>query len=620
MEPYRYLINTKPDFERLLRYLPTVDIFGFDTETNGKFSRFEVSMVGLSLGFDEFACYIPLLHNVGRQLPFQYVIDGLKPIFEDPKTRYVAHNTKFDEMVLRRYGIVCNGSGDDTYIMAWLLSEDSGSKSLKSLVPQYLGREMDTYEDVINRQPKKRGVPRDYSFASVSLKDALSYAADDAYYTLRLYRTFRPRLEVQKLLQAYEIIERPFNRVLRDIEEAGVKIDLDYFNEADETLPVLAEAVETEIYEQAGEVFNIRATKKLGEILFDKLGIGSNVPKTKSGNYSTDKKTLAIYATKHKIVNDILRRKKIQKTHSTFVEGLKDFIDKDGKVHPSFDGCGTVTGRLSCRKPNLQQIEGDEVESIKVRNFFVPSTDEKVFVVADYSQIELRVMAHFAKDQRMIEAFKSGRDFHEEVTKGIFQEKFDAGSRKQRMVAKTLNFGVGYGRGPISIAEQLEITVEEAKKFIADWFEQFPDVAAYKKTLITQARKQGFIRTLSGRKRRLPNIRSDDWKLRGGAERQAFNTKIQGSAADIIKVAMISMNKVFNQEFFCPTILIQIHDELVVEVDREWADLTVDIMKTVMEAPLGGDIDESGIYTGKNPLILPLVTKPIIVEKWGEAK
>ena len=630
------LVTTKDEFNELLTRINNTDIFAYDTETNGKFSRFQVSLVGISFGFDSLAYYIPLGHleSDGQldQLPIDYVLAQLKPVFEDPNRRYIAHNAKFDEMVLSVYDIECKGSGDDTYIMAWLLSEDRGSKGLKALAKRYLNANMETYEDVISSAPKKRGVDRDYSFARVPLENALSYAADDAYYTLKLYQLFEPQLKEQKLWEAYEKIERPFNRVLRHIEATGVAINTEYLDYADQKLPKIAEAVESEIYEEAGEVFNIGSGQQLGKVLFEKLKISDNVPKTEKGNYATDKKTLSIYATKHKIVDNILRRKKIQKTHSTFVAGLKEFVDADDKVHPSFNGCGTVTGRLSCSKPNLQQIEGDEVEEIKVRNFFVPSKGY-VFCVGDYSQVELRVMAHLAKDEGMINAFISGRDFHEETARAVFKvPKNQEVTHRQRFGAKAVNFGTGYGRGPASIAEQTGSAVQCAhwpkfdqvtkkwrqsnaercnncaKCFIEGWFDAFPGVRVLKQKTLEDARKRGFVRTLSGRKRRLPDIRSEDYMARGGAERQAFNTRIQGSAADIIKLAMIALEP--ELEKLGARMAIQIHDELVVEAPIDKAEEVVETMKHVMENPLNG----------KNPLALPLVTEPKIVSKWGDAK
>lgn len=609
------LVQTTSHLDDLLSDLNNTDIFSYDTETNAKVDRFEVSMVGMSFSgpFDR-AYYIPFLHqDEAEQLDIHWTLGELKPFFTDKDKQKICHNVKFDEMVLSRYGIRVEGFGHDTMTMAWLLKEQQarGSKGLKKLAETHLGVRMTTYEEVVDAKKRKRGEAKDFNFAKVALKDALSYAADDAYYCWKLFVKFKEELIQQKLWDAYRYVEGPFNRVLGDMEARGVTIDLDAVEYADKRLPKLLEEVEADIYKQAGEVFNIGSGPQLGPILFEKLGIGKNVPKTKTGNYATDKKTLEIYATKHKIVEDILRRKKIQKTHSTFVEGTKKFIAQDGRIHPRFNGTGTVTGRLSGSNPNLQQIEGDEVEEIKVRNFFVASPGHKL-IVSDYSQVELRLMAHFSKDKYMIESFLSGRDFHDEVARRMFHIKDeDEVPRRLRVVAKTLNFGVGYGRGPKGIAEQLDISQTEAQDFIANWFEKFAGVSAYKKYLISQARRQGFIRTLTGRKRRLlPDIQSDDWRLRGRAERQAFNTKIQGSAADLIKMAMNNLHEPL--EKYNAHMIIQIHDELVIECpddDNRVYDCMTEV-KSIMENPLNG----------KNPLRLPLVTEPVIADRWGEAK
>lgn len=605
------LITEWPQFHAFLEELKQQSIFAYDTETNGKFDRFEVQLVGMSFCWDESkSYYLPFHHFDGKQLDIRECLEALKPIFEGRNYAKICHNAKFDEMVMSRHGIDVQGPGHDTYIMAWMLSEDSGSKGLKPLTEKHFGVEMETYEDVISSAPKKKNIPRDYNFARVGLAEALSYAADDAYWTLRLYNLFKPQIEAQKLWGPYNNVERPFGRVLRKLEARGVFIDQELLTRADQRLPKLAEEVEASIYEQAGEVFNIGSPPQLGNILFGKLGIGKNVPRSpKTGNFSTNKKTLELYAGKHQIVNDVLRRKKIEKTHSTFVKGTKGFIGKDGRVHPSFNGCGTVTGRLSCSSPNLQQIEGDEVEEIRVRNFFVPAPGYR-FVVADYGQVELRIMAHFAKDQNMIDAFLSGRDFHEETARKMFNIADDVEVvHRQRFAAKAINFGIGYGRGPMSIAEQVGCSLGEAKDFIAGWGEAFPNVIAFKAHTVAQARKYGYIRTLTGRKRRLlPDIRSNDWGLRGRAERQAFNTKIQGSAADIIKMAMLSLAKVLPA--YDAHMAVQIHDELVIEVPIETAEEVRGVVTNTMMYPINNT----------NPLRLPLVVDPKIVDRWGDAK
>lgn len=607
----QFLVNTKEDFDAIIEYLKDEDIFGLDTETNGKWSQFQLNLVGISLGFDDFCCYIPLTHVEGEQLPLEYVIGKLKPILEDPETRYVCHNTKFDEKVLKIYGIDCQGSGDDTLVLCWLLDEE-GSHGLKAITQRYLGVKMETYEDVIKKQRHRRST-NDHNFARVSLDDALSYAAADAYFTLRLYRIFRERVHLEKLWDAYINIERPLIRILRDMELRGILIDQRHLKYAAVRYPELMEELAAEIYEEAGEVFNLDSSTQLGPILYEKLGIGTNVRKTATGRYSTDKKTLTIYAGKHHIVENILRRKKIKKTYDVYVKGLSEYVEENGRVYPQFNSTGTVTGRFSGSSPSLQQVQGDEVEEIKVRDFFIPSPGY-IFIVGDYGQIELRVMAHFAKDIVAIAAFNSGRDFHNETAREMYG--VDTPTARQRFFAKALNFGIPYGRGPISVAETLDIKVgckshdcgECGACYIQRWFGAFPAVKPYKEALIRRTRSQGFMRTISGRKRRLAHICSPDPKLRFGAERQAFNTLCQGSAADIIKLGMVQVAP--RLKALDAHILIQVHDELVVEAPIENAEKVVEELKEVMEYPLGG----------LNPLSLPLKFDPKIVEHWSEAK
>lgn len=635
------LVTTWNQFEQLREGIERNKIFAYDTETNGTFDRFEVSLVGLSFAFDDrSAFYIPVAHDEGNQLNIVEVLDELQPYLESEQYEKICHHEKFDEMVLSRHGIDVQGTGHDTIVMAWLLSEDRSSLGLKSLISDIFQFEMETYEDVVSSAPKKRGVPRDYNFARVSISSALSYAADDAYWTLKLFNYYRERLEKENLWDAYDRVERPFVRVLRNIEAAGVHIDREALQEADKRLPEIIQQVETEIYEEAGEVFNIDSGPQLGPILFDKLGIGENVPTTKTGRYKTDNKTLAVYSNKHKVVENVLRHKKIRKTHSVFVEGLGNFVAKDGRIHPSFNGQGTVTGRLSCRSPNLQQIEGDEVEEIRIRNFFIPTPGYR-FVVSDYGQIELRVMAHLAKDQAAIDAFNSGRDFHEETARGMFKiPESEPVIHRQRFTAKSLNFGIPYGRGAQAVAELLDILdrcqywphfdkklmKQGIKKwyplgekreemcgdcaacYIEKWWEGFPEVRKLKEHNLEKGRHYGYIRTLAGRKRRLPDLTSSNKMLKARAERQAFNSLIQGSAADIIKIAMIALEQPLAD--LGARMIIQIHDELVIEAPEDIAQEVLETTQRVMEAPVNG----------KNPLILPLIADPKIVDRWGDAK
>lgn len=608
MDYEKVLVNTPETLTRLCADLELSELVAYDTETNAVHNLFGVQLVGMSFAVDEEACYyVPWGHYEGEQLLDPWA--KIRPLMKEPGREFVCHNAKFDEMVVRKYDMMPVGKGHDTYIMNWLLSEEATGRGLKALVLKHFGYQMQTFDEVVDARKRKRGEKKDYNFARVHIDDAISYAADDAYWTLKLYKYFKAQLDAQNLWTPYDRIERPFNRVLGDIERMGVRIDLDAINYADERMPHIIEQVEAEIFEEAGEVFNIKAGAQLGRIVFEKMGIGNNVPKTKTGAYKTDKKTLELYATKNKIVENILRRKKIGKTHSTFVEGTKNFITEDGRIHAGFNGCGTVTGRLSSSKPNLQQIEGDEVEEIKVRNFFIPSEGRK-FVVADYSQIELRIIAHFSRDENMTEAFMAGdEDFHDGVARRVFEvPEGTKVTRKQRVVAKTLNFGVGYGRGPVGIAEQLQITKGEAKQFIDDWFDRFPGVAAYRDYLIAKAQETGYIRTISGRKRRLPDINSRDWMLKGRAERQALNTKIQGSAADLIKAAMIALAPRLQE--VGADMVIQVHDELVIDTPIDVCDDVTKIVKQTMENPIND----------KNPLRLPLVVEPVTVTQWGDAK
>lgn len=598
------LVLDQEGLERWVRKLENADIFAFDTETNGTFDRFAVEMVGISLAVDDEACYIPVGHyDKTQQLFLTEVIEALKPFLEDPSKEKVCHNAKFDEMVVEKYGVRVQGPTNDTMVLAWMLNEET--RALKPLVLKYLDYKMETYEEVVESAPRKKGEARDYNFAKVPLENAISYAADDSLYTLKLFYKLREIAKARKIWGAYENVERPILRVARQMETRGINVDKELITKADENLPGLIDKLEGSIYRHAGKKFNVNSGAQLATVLYDELKITDKPPRTKKGTRITSAKALEKYEALHPIVGEILSKKKLQKLHSTFVKGYANYLAKDGRIHPQFNSIGTRTGRFSSKEPNFQNVVNSEVADVKARNFFIP-TEGGRFVVADYSQIELRIIAHFARDEVMMAAFDSGHDFHTET--GNLMSKL-SGKQIPRVVAKAINFGVAYGRQAPSIGDSLGIPVEQAQEFIDTWHETYFKAAAYKEYVQAQARKDGFVRTISGKQRwLLPDIQARAYWIRQHAERQAFNTVCQGSAGDIMKIAMIALQPKLDP--YNAYIIIQVHDELVIDTPKECAEDVAHTVQHVMENPL----------KGKNPLRLPLVAEPKIVDHWSEAK
>lgn len=530
--------------------------FCFDTETTG-LNVFSDKLVGLALAVKENeAYYVPC----GDDAFARELIEKLLPLFTDPAIVKIGHNLKFDMEILDRYGAEFCGPYFDTMVAHYLLKPE-GRHKLDEVVWEYFAYRMIPITDLIG----KRG-PNQRSMNMIDPQTVSDYACEDADFTLRLYQRLEPEIKKEGFEALAKNIEMPLTDVLFHMEKAGFKLDVAALSDFNTELLKDIELTRQNIYTLAGEEFNIASPRQLGVILFEKLKIASDVKLTKTKQYSTGEDILQKLEGKHPVVPLILEYRSLTKLQSTYVSALPQLIEKHtGKVHTSFNQTITATGRLSSVNPNLQNIPIREERGREIRKSFISSGSDYVIVSADYSQIELRLMAHLSEDENMIEAFMHGADIHRSTAAKIFKTDEENVSREMRSHAKTANFGIIYGISAFGLAERLKIPRSDAKSLIDNYFLTFPKVKLYMDKCITLAKEKGYVTTMFGRKRFLPDIHSANSVVRGFAERNAINSPIQGSAADIIKIAMVNIHRQLSKKFKTRMIL-QVHDELVFDV------------------------------------------------------
>lgn len=551
------LINSQKEFKTLTTALKKAKALAFDTETTA-LNPFAAKLVGISLCFKEKeAYYIPLGHNMGKQLDKNDVLKALKPIFEDPKIAKLGHNIKYDMEVLSNYGIQVKGIAGDSMIAAYLLDPTGGSLSLKFLAPAHLGKEMINIDELIGTGKKQK------SFAEVPVKEATTYACCDAEYTFELNQILEKRLKDENLLKLYQEVEIPLIEVLAQMEETGTYVDCKKLAKLSQKLKKDQKELEKEIYILAGEEFNINSTKQLQQILFNKLKLPT-IKKTKTG-FSTDASVLEELSKKFEIAQKLLDYRTISKLLSTYIDALPELVnEKTKRIHTSFNQTITTTGRLSSSNPNLQNIPVKGEYAKDIRSAFVPQKKNGVILAADYSQIELRILAHLSKDPALIKAFEEGQDIHRSTAAAVNGVALNKVTDKQRSAAKAINFGIIYGMSDFGLSKQLGIKRQVAKDFIDRYFTKYAKVKEFIEETISQARENGYVETMLGRKRPLLDINSQNPNQRGFAERTAINTPVQGTAADMIKVAMINLHHKLKK--LDARLIIQVHDELVIEV------------------------------------------------------
>ncbi|MDR0385138.1 MAG: DNA polymerase I [Prevotellaceae bacterium] len=557
---YNILVSGE-DIDMLIKRLESATEFCFDTETTG-LDPFDCRLVGMSFALEpREAWYIPACPNNPEKT--QTLVNKFKHVFENNNIAKSGQNLKFDMEILKRFDIEVNGALYDSMIIHYLLNPDS-RHNMNYLAEAYLDYTPVLIETLIG----KRG-PNQRTMDVVPLETIGEYAAEDADISLQLRLKLFEILESENMQALYTAIEAPLIRVLADIETAGVRVDTESLRELNLTYTKELDILETEIRNLAGEPeLNVSSPNQLGVVLFEKLKIaGSNAKKTKTKQYSTDEETLMSFRDMHPIIDKILEYRTLKKLLSAYIESLPLLINRrTGKIHTSFNQAVTTTGRLSSNNPNLQNIPIRDTRGREIRKAFIPSDNEHILLSADYSQIELRLMAHLSQDSGMIEAFRQNEDIHAATAAKIYHVNIDQVTKEQRSKAKTANFGIIYGISVFGLSQRLNIPRTEAKQLIDGYFASYPKVREYMDATVRQAQQTGYAETIFGRRRYLRDINSGNSMIRGMAERNAINAPIQGTAADIIKVAMVAINRIFKDKKLKTTMILQVHDELVFDV------------------------------------------------------
>jgi len=570
-----YLADTTEKQIALCEQLLQEKSFSFDTETEG-LDPLTAGLVGMSFAIrEQEAWYVPVPAN--REEATDIVL-RLAPALQHPEIEKVGQNIKFDILALRKYGVRVKGPLFDTMLAHYLLNPEL-RHGMDYLAETYLKYKTVPIEDLIGPKGKKQA-----SMRTVPIEQIKEYAAEDADVTLRLKHYFAPLLKQEGLESLFFEMEMPLIYVLAEMEATGVKLDTNALKQSSEVLSQQLTALEESIYDLAGQSFNINSTKQVGEILFDKLKLDEKAKKTKTGGYSTSEEVLEKIRGKHPIVDKLLEYRGIKKLLSTYIDALPALIHPDtGKIHTSFNQAVTATGRLSSTNPNLQNIPVRDELGREIRKAFIADDDDCIFFSADYSQIELRLMAHLSNDPHMVEAFCSGADIHAATAAKIYGIPVEEVTSDMRRKAKTANFGIIYGISVFGLAERLSIPRAESKELIDGYFQTYPRIKEYMEESIRVAKEKGYVETLFKRKRFLPDINSHNAIVRGYAERNAINAPIQGSAADIIKLAMIRIHQRFEAEHLKSRMILQVHDELNFNVRKEEFDRVKDIVLDCME-------------------------------------
>ncbi len=594
--PHNYtLIDTEEKIKQLVAELMVQNEISFDTETTGTYAH-DVDLVGLSFSYKTGeGYYIPCTPSANET---QAILQHFKPLFDDASKKWIGQNVKYDLIVLKWYGILFAGQFFDTMLAHYLI-EPEGRRSMDYLSAQYLQYEPVHIEELIGKKGKNQ-----LSMKDVELEKIKEYAAEDADITLQLKNTFSPMLVQKNVQKVFDEVEIPLLNVLLDMEYEGVLIDKEFLNTYSKQLEKEAATFEENVYATAGVRFNLASPKQLGEVLFEKLKLDPKAKKTKSGQYATGEDVLQKLASEHKIVDDILGFRELTKLKSTYIDALPLMINrKTGRVHTSYNQAIAVTGRLSSNNPNLQNIPVRTERGREIRKAFIPRDENHLLISADYSQIELRIVAAISGDPNMCEAFKQGKDIHTATAAKVYNIEEADVTKEMRYKAKSVNFGIIYGQGAFGLAENLKISRSEAKEIIDNYKKQFPNIQQYMDDQMKFAQKNGYVETLLGRKRWLKDINSANFTVRGYAERNAINMPIQGTAADMIKLAMIKIHKTFKDRNFKSKMILQVHDELVFDAWKDEVDIIKPIIIECMQSalPLPNDVPANAeIGVGEN--------------------
>ena len=592
------LVDSAEKIQELVQTLLPQKEICFDTETTGIDAN-DAEIVGLSFSYRPHeAFYIPCPKE---QAAAKKLLEQFSPLFNDATKIWIGQNIKYDLLILKWYGFQLAGNVYDTMLAHYVI-EPEGRRSMDLLSAQYLGYEPVHIEELIGKKGKGQGNMRD-----VEIEKIKDYAAEDADITLQLKEVLNPQLKEKDVERVFDEVENPLVKVLADMEFEGVKIDEGFLHEYSKELEREARLSEESVYQKAGVKFNLASPKQLGEVLFEVLKIDPKAKKTKTGQYATGEDVLLKLSHNNPIVADILAFRELTKLKSTYVDALPLMINpKTGRVHTSYAQAVAVTGRLSSNNPNLQNIPIRSDRGKEIRKAFVPRDSKHILVSADYSQIELRIVAAISGDINMCEAFKQGKDIHTATAAKVYGVDEKEVTKEMRYKAKSVNFGIIYGQGAFGLADNLGISRTEAKEIIDNYKKEFSGITRYMDDMVNFAKENGYVQTLMGRKRWLKDIQSANFTVRGYAERNAVNSPIQGPAADMIKLAMIKIHDAIQKEKLQSKMILQVHDELVFDAIPEELDflkpLILDNMKTALLLPNDVPV-EAELGTGKNWLV-----------------
>ncbi|MEP7135414.1 MAG: DNA polymerase I, partial [Chloroflexota bacterium] len=596
------IVDSDKKLDDLVKALNKAKVISFDTETTST-EEMQADIVGISLAVKEGeGYYIPIGHIAGNNLPLKQVIDALTEPMTDPKIGKVAHNAKYDYIILAKAGLIVSPLTFDTMLAEFIIDPSSRNLGLKNLAFVKLGEEMTHIEELIGKGKKQ------ISMAEVAIESVAPYAIADAETTLRLMPIAEKelkRVNGEKLLQE---IDLPLTPVLAAMEMTGIMLDLPFFEQMSKELSKRLGEIEKQVYEMVGKPFNINSTQQLSDVLFKTLGLEppDKNNKTASGHYSTAAGVLDELSGKHPVVDLVLEQRELSKLKSTYVDALPPAVDTNGRVHTSYSQIGAVTGRLSSNNPNLQNIPIRTETGRKVRNGFIAGKGN-VLLSVDYSQIELRIVAHMAQDEGMLAAFRADEDIHSTTAGAIYGVDPEAVTKEMRRHAKAINFGLIYGMSAFGLTRSTDLTLAEAETFVKTYFTKFPGVKKYLDGIRIQAAQQGYVETLLGRKRYFPALQSkQNVQIKNREEREAINAPIQGTAADIMKIAMLKIPDALAKAGLKGKMLLQVHDELVLECPKaEWKETARVVQETMANA---------------YKLDIPLSTEARYGENWGEMK
>ena len=602
-EKHYHLCLSEEKLKDLIERIVQRGAVSIDTETTGT-DPLRAHLVGISFCLEEgTAYYLPLAHSylgVPEQLGLQKALEMLRGVLEDGKILKIGQNIKYDALVLRNHGVELRGLYFDTMVASYVINPSLRQHNLEYLAQQYLNHKMISYQEVVGKGRAQVG------FGEVEINRAMEYSCEDADITLQLMGVLEEQLKEDGNEELFHSLEMRLIPVLVDMEWHGIKVDTGFFRTMSSRIADQLKGLEKEIYDEAGMEFNIKSSQQLGYVLFEKLELPAKKKTAKTKAYSTDVKVLKeLSALPYKMPKLLLRYRTLSKLKSTYLDALVKIADpKTSRIHTSYNQTVAATGRLSSSNPNLQNIPIRGEEGREIRKGFVAEEGHKL-LSADYSQVELRVFAHYSKDEAFLEAFRRDEDIHSRTAAEILDVEPDAVTQEQRRIAKAINFGIIYGMGPRKLSEELGIDLKTARNYIETYYERYQGVRRYREEMLEVVGTEGFVTTLFNRKRYLPHINHDQQRIRAEAERMAINTPIQGTAADLIKKAMIQIQERLGREHFKAKMLLQVHDELVFEVPDAEVEALGAMVKEEMEE----------VY----PLLVPLKVDSMVGKNWDEA-